>query len=445
MPLQARCLVLEQDGRRLVWYGSDLDGEPVPFTDRLRDEVADALGMVRSDLIWSTSQAHSTGGLPGSVMSGSHINPLVNTDPDFIEGERRRFMKAYVDAAREAIARLEPVRVSTGKGFCDSISYNSRFPMPTGGCKFSRDYGEGLQGGKYYDPTIGLVRFDDRNGKPIGAIFNFCCHPAVVIMDKYCTPDFVGAARQCIEESIAGAPAMFVQGFCGDVHPRHMFGTPEQAAALGMRLGKAAAAAMQTLVPVRCEPFDWTWETIDLPCQKMPSRSECEQQIARRQAFIDDLKKNPRLTWCCGFNLPDPDKFTAEERAATVDLTIQYYREALRILDAGEMARQSHPVTLGAVRIGDLAAGLSPGENFTITGLRIRQQSPFVHTLICGDTNGLFGYMGTDIEIDRGGFETDFFWNILCMDGFRLAPAHGTADRIVGTIMRMLRQLQGDA
>ena len=42
-----------------------------------------------------------------------------------------------------------------------------------------------------------------------------------------------------------------------------------------------------------------------------------------------------------------------------------------------------------------------------------------------GDTNCLFGYIGTDEEIDRAGFETDTYWKMMHRDGFRLAPPNG--------------------
>ena len=74
-------------------------------------------------------------------------------------------------------------------------------------------HAEGLQSGKYYDPVIGLVRFDDKQGKPLGVIFNFCAHPATMIGDKYISPDWVGTARQYVEEAVGGAPALFAQGF----------------------------------------------------------------------------------------------------------------------------------------------------------------------------------------------------------------------------------------
>ena len=64
-----------------------------------------------------------------------------------------------------------------------------------------------------------------------------------------------------------------------------------------------------------------------------------------------------------------------------------------------------------------------------------------MHTFVCGDTNGLFGYIGDDEEIDRGGYETDSFWTILYIDGFRLALAKGTVDRILDTFDEVFQDL----
>jgi hypothetical protein len=117
----------------------------------------------------------------------------------------------------------------------------------------------------------------------------------------------------------------------------------------------------------------------------------------------------------------------------------------MRMLDAGESPPDSLTFGLGGVRIGDVGAVLAHGENFTATGMKVRQRSPFVHTLICGDTNGLFGYLGDDDEIDRGGYETNSFWKMLeagGVRGVRLAPGKGSADRIIDASVRLLCQLQ---
>ncbi len=441
MALLARCIALEQDGRRLIWFGSDLCGDSVPATDQLRKEVADSIDVPWQQVIWSTSQTHSSGSLPGSNMpGGSSISPR-GQDAPFAGTERRRLIGGYVDAANEAMRRLAPAQVWVGRGFCDSISYNTRFPMPNGGVKFSRHHSEGLQSGKFFDPTIGLARFvDRRSGKTIGAIFNFCSHPATMINDRFISPDWVGTARQHVEEAIDGAPAMFVQGFCGDVNCNHMFGTPQQAKESGRRLGEAAARAMATLTPIRCEPFSYEFRNVELPCRPMYTRQELEQALSQRYRFVEELKQDPRAVWFSGINAPE--HFSAEQKDAFVQVQVDYLQEARRLLEAGEQVRTSLELPMGLIRLGDMVAVLSAGENFTATGDQIHRRSPFTHTLICGDTNGLFGYIGDDAEIDRGGYETDSYWKMMYIDGFRLALAKGSVGRIIGAAIEMLQQLQ---
>jgi len=440
LPLLARCIALEQDGRRVVWFGSDLVGENVAGTDALRRHVADAIGLPVSQVIWSTSQTHSSGAVPGSLLTGSSALKLNSGDPAFVEAERQRFLKAFCDAGRQAIEQLQPCRVWVGRGYCDSMSYNTRFPMPNGGVKFSRHHAEGLQSGKFFDPTIGLMRIDDLNGRPMGALFNFCSHPATMIAAQWISPDWVGTARELIEDEIAGAPAMFVQGFCGDVNCHHIFGTPDQARETGRRLGTAAAKAMRHLIPLRAEPLDLRWRSLDIPCREMYTAGEIDSHLAARHAFIDEMKHDPSATWFAGVNFPD--MMSVEQKTTMAQIQIDYLLEMRRLLETGKQPPRTMQMTVGALRIGDLAAALSPGENFTATGLQLRLRSPFVHTLVCGDTNGLFGYIGDDAEIRRGGYETDSFWKMSYIGGARLAPAYGTVDTILRTFSELLQSLQ---
>ena len=439
-PLLARCIAIEQDDHPVIWFGSDLCGENVPRTDLLRDIVADELGFTRQQIIWSTSQTHSSPTLPGSsIPGGCSITERGTFDQAYCDQQWEKIIHAYKQAARQATETLQVATLWVGRGFCDSVNYNRRFPMPDGGVKFSRHHSEGLKGGKYVDPTISVVRFDDQDGRPIGAIFNYCAHPATMINNKYVSPDWVGNARMHVERLIGGAPAMFVQGMCGDVNCRYIFGTPGQARRNGDLLGSAAAAAMKHLVPVRAFPFDLKWQTIELACRPMYTQSELEQSITARENFIEELNDDPAATWVCGINVPE--QMSANDKAAFVKVQINYLQEGRRILAAKEPVRTSLPITLGAMRIGDLGIVLSPGENFTATGRDIRNQSPFSHTLIGGDTNGLFGYIGDDSEIDRGGYETDSYWKMLYIDGFRLALAKGATDAIQRTCLGLLEQL----
>ena len=380
MPLLARCVALAQGKQQLLWFGSDLVGDTVSATDVLRKEVADAIELEMSQVIWSTSQTHSSGAVPGSTITGSSICEVGGGDEAFVEQQRRRLMNAYIEAGREALDRLQPTRVWAGRGHCDSMSYNTRLPMPAGGVKFSRHHAEGLQSGKFFDPTIGLLRFDDHQGNPLGMIFNFCSHPATMINDKMISPDWVGTARQIIEEEIGGAPAMFAQGMCGDVNCFHLFGTPAQAKRSGTKLGEVAARAVRAMGPVRSDPLAYDWRTIELPCRPMYLREELETCLAQRHAFIERLNDDPAAAWFCGINLPE--HFSIEQKTGCVQLQIDYLQGGLRILDRGEPVRTSLPITFGAIRIGDVAVFLSPGENFTLTGHQIRTRSPLAHAFV---------------------------------------------------------------
>ena len=439
-PLLARCIVLDDGNTRVIWFGSDLCGNSVSETAGFRDEVAQALGMVRENIVWSTSQTHSSPTIPGTDFpGGSSVTTRGAYDQEYCDAQRRKFIESYQVAARQAIERLQPAEVYVGKGFCDSMSYNRRFPMPTGGIKFSRDYAEGLQSGKYFDPTIGLLRFDDQQGKPLGALFNFCSHPATMINDTMVSPDWVGTAREHVEKAIGGAPAMFVQGFCGDVNCYHIFGTPALARRNGEKLGRAAARAIPHMIPARRLPLRTSWRTVPIDCRPMYSREELENQIAEREAFIAELEHNPDATWFSGVNYPE--RFPVSDKIKGVQIQLDYFKEALHLLETNAAVRTSLELPIGGIRIGDLVAAMSPGENFTQTGRQLRERSPFVHTLICGDTNGLFGYIGNDEEIDRAGYETDSFWTITFVDGFRLRPAKGTVGKILDTFDDVFQDL----
>ena len=171
-------------------------------------------------------------------------------------------------------------------------------------------------------------------------------------------------------------------------------------------------------------------------CQPMPSREDFERQNADLEQFVDRLRKDPRLTFGCGLNLPE--HFTTDKKIAMLAHKFEYLRTGLSLLEQGGTAPQEMPFTFGALRIGDVGAILSPGENFAETGIRLRALSPFVHTLVCGDINGLFGNIFTDYEIDHGGCAVDAYYEILALDGFRLPPAKGTVQQFLREALALL-------
>ena len=158
-PLLARCLALEQDDRLILWYSCDLVGESPSQTEARRENLAAGLGLRRDQVFWAGNQNHSSGSLPTAQFSGSLFDDLSEHDPDFMRAEAGRLMQSSLGAGKEAIARLQPAKVSAGRGYCDSVSFNTRMPMPDGGLKFIRRHDE-----------AGAHRATDRSHGRVGSV-----------------------------------------------------------------------------------------------------------------------------------------------------------------------------------------------------------------------------------------------------------------------------------
>lgn len=439
LPLQGRCLALRGEGEPILWYSMDLFGQTVQGTHTLRGDIARQLGLPIEHIIWTTSQTHSSGAIPGSRLIGNYSAEIRTGGQAFADAQKEKFMGRVIAAGREAISSLRPARIKAGCGLCDSISYNARFPMPTGGAKFTRHHGEGLQSGKYFDTTLGLLEFADENGGLIGTVFNFGCRLATTVNSKYISPDFAGTAREEIERFTGGAPALFAQGFCSDVNCYYFFGTPDHARMTGKRLGEAAKKYLPKSVPLRAAPLRISWAETAIRCREMYTPEEIERHRRARLDFIAELDDDPYATWFDGYNLPE--QMTRQDKINGVKAQLAYLDRAEDILKTGKEIPKEMMLTLGGLRIGDVGIFFSPGGNFTATGRDIRSRSPFLMTLIVGETNGIFGYMGPDEEIERGGYETDVAWKVLPDGEFRLAPAKGTVERVLQTAESLLWKL----
>lgn len=438
-PLGGRCLALEHAGRRVVWLSFDLVGDSPRLTLQLRREVAEALDLPVEDLLWGTVQNHACGAPPWSRFTGATTADLSRTNPTYMDEQRNRFMRTCINAAGDALDQLQPARIYAGNGHCDSVSFNTRVFLPDGQVAYCRHHAESRHFDRPIDPTIGLLRFDDGAGHPIGALFNYNMHAATLINDHRISPDWIGTTRDMLEVALDGAPALYSQGFCADVNCYHLFGSPAQAHDTGARLGTAAVEALAHLNPARGTPLNLAHQTIEIQCQPMPTRPQFEQRIAAMEQFAEDLRRDPLLRFGCGMNLPE--MVTGEARPALLGYRLDYLRHGLGLLDAGSPPRPTLDFTFSALRIGDVGAILAPGECFAETGLDLRQRSPFVHTLVCGDVNGLFGNIFTDADIEGNGCGIDSYYEIMALDGFRLPPAKGTEPRFRSEAVSLLESL----
>lgn len=70
------------------------------------------------------------------------------------------------------------------------------------------------------DPTVGVIRVDDSNGKPRAVLVNYACHAVVLGPDnRMISADYPGSLARRIEQEFPGAMCLFIQGGAGDINP----------------------------------------------------------------------------------------------------------------------------------------------------------------------------------------------------------------------------------
>jgi len=235
-----------------------------------------------------------------------------------------------------------------------------------------------------YDSTMTVITFKSTEGdKPVANIVHVGAHCTAAGINHEITRDWAGVMVDRLETE-SGAVTLFVNGTLGDVAPRMANGGSTGDMSLAMELGGLAGIdAVRAYKSIRTY-YD---EPLQITCGDLSV--QYKQPIPE-----DDVKK-----LLCADDL--------DERG--------FMRSSLLRLD--EMYRENDPgpedwsARQVIVRIGPVVFVPFPFEVSSEIGLRLREYSPFAHTLLLSCTNGSNSYLPAQSQICRGGYEIDsFLW-----------------------------------
>lgn len=312
-PLTTTALALRADGGRprlLVALDIALLGDLGGASDaeRVLGPVREALSLEPGELLVNCSHTHAA---PWAAMSRSH-----NPGGELIGPYLDRLSTAILEAGREAIDGLAPATLTWATGRCD-LACNRDLPDPAGGNgRFICGYNPSADA----DDTLVVGRVTaDADGRVLGTIVNYACHPTTLAWDNtLISPDYIGAMRETVESHTGGAPCVFLQGASGELGPAHQYvGDPAVADQHGRRLGYSALATLEGMLPAgQALRFDRPVESgaplavwlptsfapsdvldgglvdVRLPVKPMPTLEELEAQHA---AAADDRPTAERL------------------------------------------------------------------------------------------------------------------------------------------------------
>jgi len=391
-PLWANALVAQSGDRTLAIVGVDLVKIRRDLADAAIAQASQRTGIDRDAVMICPSHNHSSPFVP---MGGPNNKDYLSTLPGLI-----------ADSIEQAHRALQPARMFLGRSLVYAGHHNRRVVSKADGLVLNTWLTKlndlertpqvlGTEGP--IDPELWVARFDALDGRVLGTLVNFTCHPALhdrVRLNTW-SADYPGVIAEQMTQAYGNqAVCVFTQGAAGNINPAEQFipNWREKAAVFA----SAAVDAAKRATPIE-GPVAVGYARRDV---RVPRRDPADQ----RQGAI------ARLDW-------RPDAF--EPGAARV---------------AGMPETLEVPVNAG--RIGPLGIATNAGELFVEWGLSVKERSPFPHTIVSELTNDWVGYEPTAQGFQQEGYETLVGVNFVSLEGIQM---------LVDTAVELLHELwEGD-
>jgi neutral ceramidase len=195
-PLRAQAIVIAAGEDKVAIVGTDLGRGPTEAMMAIvRKEIAEKAG-IRHVLI-SGSHSHH-----GPVIELVDEPGLGRGKFDVAVAYSQKLPHLLIEAILDADRALRPARIGVT---VESVHLNrnrhtKREPKVT-------------------DPTLAVIRFDDRDGKPIAVLVNFAAHPVMTDekLLRY-SADYPGFLKDKVAAELA-TKCVFMQGAAGDMSP----------------------------------------------------------------------------------------------------------------------------------------------------------------------------------------------------------------------------------
>jgi hypothetical protein len=303
------------------------------------------------------------------------------------EAYRAEVTSAVVAAVVDAKSHMEHAEIGFGRTAETSVPYNRRVVYRDG---LVRTHGSLQDPDALFvegpiDPILTTIGLRSVDGRWLGAIVNFTCHPTHHGDDEFFSAGFPGVMSSKL--AAAGIPnAVFLNGALGNVHwidPAD----PDKIHEMEKIGNTLAEAAQRTFASTK-------WRSR----LRMNSHS-AHLRLPYREATDSEIT----------------GKAMGAQHIADPAI---YDRVMPRLLAEIETEHEQHAEVQAVVLDEHALVGI-PAELFVEFGLAIKERAYPLRVSIVGLANGMVGYVPTSEAFARGGYETTFG------DGSKLAPPAG--------------------
>jgi neutral ceramidase len=405
--LQAKAIVLEQDGVRAALVVCDLLTLSRDVVERTREIVSRTTGVPGANVMLSATHTHT-----GPLLDNKSSRNITDSSSAGVIREYTESLPARIaESVRLAEAALQPARVAVAHEREDHLSHNRRF--------FMKDGTVGWNPGKLnmnivraagpIDPDVALVYFDSPRGVPIGTYVNFAMHPDTVGGLEFSADYAFTLSKLLGDYKGTNMVTVFANGACGNINHVDVNWAGVQkghveSARLGTILAGNVLKGYTRMTGASAGALRVQSEMVKLPLPELkPGDVESARALATRVGTT---------------NAP---KFLEQVNA-------------FRVLDVAARNGRPQEVEVQVITLGDDVAWVSlPGEIFVELGLEIKEKSPFRHTLIAELANGSIGYIPNKKAYEQGNYEPT---SARC--------AQGSGEILVESALKFLRAARRD-
>ena len=369
-PLHFTVFAFAQGDTRAAVCTADLCLISEPLITELRTAIAEAASVTFDGVIVCATHTHS-----GPVTR--HLPGNYPVDEDYLY---KTLVPRAAEAAREAAAGLRPALMGIGTVESD-VGVNRRQLLPDG----TVELGQNPWGS--HDPVMTVISFREPDGTPIGNMIHYGAHNTASGQNPEITRDWCGVMIDRLE-AVSGGVTAFFNGCEGDCGPRlpngKTTGDLQMMLELGGRAAVDAVRAWRGITDWKADcPLRTVMGTITLPLKSLAPLETLEAQLAA---------------------LGDPAALSGLKHTEHQTLT-----ERIALVKSGKPTPDRFDIRQTAVSVGDLAILPIPFEVFSEITLRLRDYSPFAHTLSLSNGNGSLYYFPSQDQICRGGYEVWMF------------------------------------
>lgn len=280
-PIHAKALALEDArGHRAVLITTDLIGIARAVAQPVCDRIRERTGLARNEVLLSSAHTHSAPILSLEERTDTGLTP---EDARNAVAYTRQLQEKLVDVAGQAIARLEPARLSWGSGVASFAMNRREFT--------ARGIILGVNPRGPVDRTVPVLRVDGADGALRAVLFAYACHNTTLTQTNYSLcGDYAGFAQSYVEEHNPGAQALFMMGCGGDANP-YPRGTLQNARDNGAVLGDEVCRVLNhPLSPVH-GPLTCAFGSASLPLQSF-ARPELESMATNGPSWQNGNAKS---------------------------------------------------------------------------------------------------------------------------------------------------------